>query len=78
MSVLSDEELRVLLFAAEASGPKDLETIGRIVAWAEETRIRGELLALALQGKVTAEWDDAQETVRFKLTDAERRGRPDA
>ena len=29
-------------------------------------------------GKVTADWDDAQETVRFKLTDAERRGRPDA
>ena len=28
--------------------------------------------------EVTADWDDAQETVRFKLTAAERRGRPDA
>ncbi len=78
MSVLSDDELRALVFAVLASGQRDSEVIGRIVQWAEKTRMGGELLALALQGKVTAEWDDAQETVRFKLTAAERRGRPDA
>ena len=73
-----DEEVKAIIFAAEASGPKDDETSSRIVTRAEKTNVNAELLRLVLEGVCVIEWHKSEEDMRFKMTAAARRGGPDA
>ena len=68
----------MMVFAAMAGGPKDDETLGQIIAWAERTSVEAELFGLVIEGAVMLDWDPIGEQVRFKLTAAALRGRTDA
>lgn len=78
MSHLTDHELLMVAFAAEASGPKDDRTMERIIAWAEQVRAEGAVLDLVVEGLIVLDWDSINEHVRYKATHAAARGEDDA
>ena len=78
MSALSDHELQMVAFAAEASGPKSDEALERIIAWAERVSVDAALFELVVGGSLMLDWDPIEQQVRFKLTQAACRGQDDA
>ena len=78
MNCLSDHEIRMVGFAAEASGPKSDDAMERIFAWAERVSVDAALFELVVEGSVTLDWDPIEQQVRFKLTQAACRCQDDA
>ena len=78
VSLLSEEEVLAITFAADSSGPKDAETMEQIFAWVQRTLFEAEIIQLTVEGKIMLDWDPLRRVVRYKMTEAAYRHRPDA
>ena len=68
----------MITFAAQASGPKDDETLEHTIAWARQASVVAELFRPVIEGAVMVDWGPIGEQVCFKLTAAALRGRTGA